>query len=108
MIAKAAHPWMTPEQLKRFSAHSIRVTAATLLAEAGKPDAYIKVRLRWVGDSYRLYLRSTLRMVQQHAEALGQMARKVSDLMSLRTLHGLLPDRVRYNALEDHTMGEYI
>ena len=37
----------------------IRVSAAVLLQIADKPEHFIKMRLRWESDTYRLYLRNT-------------------------------------------------
>jgi hypothetical protein len=48
-----------PDKLKRYSAHSLRVWACVLLKEAGKLPGYIKKRLRWLGDSFRMYIRDT-------------------------------------------------
>jgi hypothetical protein len=38
----------TKEELKRYSAHSLRVWACVLLDEAGKSPEYIKKRLCWL------------------------------------------------------------
>jgi hypothetical protein len=49
----------TQDELKRYSAHSLKVWACVLLDEAGKLPNYIKKRLRWLGDSFRMYLKDT-------------------------------------------------
>jgi len=54
--ARTAHPDMPGDELKRFSSHSGRVWALVLLDEAGMTPDFMKSRLRWMGDSYRLYL----------------------------------------------------
>lgn len=41
---KLAHPTITDEMLSAISTHSLRVTACVLLAEAGKPIYFIKLR----------------------------------------------------------------
>jgi hypothetical protein len=46
-------------ELKRYSAHSLRVWACALLDEAGKLPDYIKKRLCWLGDTFRMYLKDT-------------------------------------------------
>ncbi len=56
---KEVRPDTTSDKLKRYSAHSLRVWACVLLNEAGKLPDYIKKRLRWLGDSFRMYLRDT-------------------------------------------------
>jgi hypothetical protein len=42
---KEVRPDTTPDKLKRYSAHSLRVWACVLLGEAGKLPDYIKKRL---------------------------------------------------------------
>ena len=62
---------MIPDQeLKLYSTHLLRVTAANLLHEAGKDGSYIKLRCRWKNDCYDIYLCNTAKIRQQHAEAL--------------------------------------
>ncbi len=53
MAVKKVCPDTTPDELKRYSAHSLRVWACVLLDKAGKLLDYIKKRLRWLGDSFR-------------------------------------------------------
>ena len=73
-MAKRAHSTMTDTERKRYSAHSIRVTAAVLLHEHGCNGDYIKIQLRWQGDSYRVYLRSTNTILKHHTTALSNSA----------------------------------
>jgi hypothetical protein len=56
---KEVRPDTTPDKLKQHSAHSLRVWACVLLNEAGKLPDYIKKRLHWLGDSFRMYLGDT-------------------------------------------------
>jgi hypothetical protein len=56
---KKVLPSTTPDELEWYSAHSLRVWAWVLLDEAGKLPDYIKKRLRWLGDSFKMYLRDT-------------------------------------------------
>ena len=44
----------TPDKLKQYSAHYLRIWACILLDEAGKLTDYIKKRLRWLGDSFKI------------------------------------------------------
>ena len=67
---KKTFPMIPDEELKLYSTHSLRVTAANLLHEAGKDGSYIKLRCRWKSDCYEIYLRNTAKIRQQHAEAL--------------------------------------
>lgn len=68
-IAQSVYPDITPTELSKFSAHMIRVSAAVLLQMADKPEHFIKTRLRWEGDSYKLYLRNTSVSARQHLQA---------------------------------------
>jgi hypothetical protein len=67
---KEVQPNTTLDKLKRYSAHSLRVWACVLLDEAGKLPDYIKKRLRWLGDSFMMYLRDTAIIQHQHVDTL--------------------------------------
>ena len=70
--AKKCHPDLTKDEISHFSSHSGRVWAVVLLDEAGMNPDFIKSRLRWMGESYRLYLRDTAILQQKHITALEQ------------------------------------
>jgi hypothetical protein len=53
------HPDLSEDKIKRLSLHSGQVWALVLLDEAGMSPDFMKSRLRWMGESYRLYLRDT-------------------------------------------------
>ena len=75
-----------------------------LLDEAGvKPDM-IKSLLRWMGDSYRLYLRDTAKINQQHNKALEKASAEVMTLLS-NNIDNLLVEEVPE---ADNSMGEYV
>lgn len=78
---RLAHPDISKEDLKKFSAHSFRVWACVLLDEAGKSPDFIKKRLRWLGDSYRNYLRDTCAIQDQHREALASASLELMRLI---------------------------
>ena len=80
--SKKVRPDTTPDKLKRYSAHSLRVWACVLLDEAGKLPDYIKKRLRWLVDSIRMYLRDTAIIQHQHVDALLAALQKVMDLIA--------------------------
>ncbi len=103
MQQKKVHPDWTKEEINKLSCHSFRVWACVLLSEAGASPDFIKNRLRWLGDSYRLYLRDTLAMNEQHRERLEKEARAVLVLLGENFDENLLPDVVP----EDTDMGEY-
>jgi hypothetical protein len=79
---KEVRPNTTPDELKRYSTHSLRVWAYVLLNEAGKLPDYIKKRLRWLGDSFRMYLRDTAIIQHQHVDALLAALQEVMDLIA--------------------------
>lgn len=101
-IAKMAHPSMNESERKRFSAHSLRVTAAVLLHEHGCDGDYIKIQLRWLGDSYRVYLRSTQTILKRHTTALSKSA-------SLSIALANIEENISHTTeqISEEAMGEY-
>jgi hypothetical protein len=79
---KEVRPDTTLDKLKRYSAHSLRVWACVLLNGAGKLPDYIKKRLRWLGDSFRMYQRDTAIIQHQHVDALLAVSQKVIYLIA--------------------------
>jgi hypothetical protein len=79
---KEVRPDTTSDELKWYSAHSLRVWACVLLDEAGELPDYIKKRLRWLGDSFRMYLRDTAIIQHQHVDALLAALQEVMELIS--------------------------
>jgi hypothetical protein len=57
-------------EVKKWSTHSICVTAANLLHRAKFSDSYIKNRLRWRSDAFLVYLRNTFYTASDHSKAL--------------------------------------
>jgi len=103
LAAKRALPHLTEEELKRFSCHSFRVWAAVLLSEQGKEGDYVKIRLRWVSEAYRVYLRNTKQSAVNHNDALEFDTEEINfEMLNL-------PDIVSYNAdeLDEYEVGEY-
>ena len=56
---KTVYPDMPKKELMKYFCHSIRVWACVTLDEEGMSPNFIKNRLRWLGGSYRVYLRDT-------------------------------------------------
>jgi hypothetical protein len=79
---KKVRPNTTPDKLKHYSAHSLRVWACVLLDEAGKLTDYIKKRLLWLGGSFRMYLRDTAIIQHQNVDALLAASQEVMDLLA--------------------------
>lgn len=86
-------------EVKKYSAHSLRIWACTLLDEAGKSPEFIKKRLQWMGDSFRMYLCDTSIINRQHRDALENASTEFLSLVMLASL----PDVV----LIDDSMGDY-
>jgi hypothetical protein len=75
-------PDTTPDELKRYFAHFLQIWACVLLDGAGKSPKYIKKRLCWLGDSFRMYLRDTVIIQHQHVDALLAALQEVMDLIA--------------------------
>jgi hypothetical protein len=58
-IARTVYPDIPEDEIKRFPPHLGIVWALVLLDEAGTTPDFMKSHLRWMGESYRLYLRDT-------------------------------------------------
>ena len=100
-IAMVVHPDLTDEELKKFSSHSGRVWALVLLDEAGMTPDFMKSRLRWMGESYRLYLRDTSTLQHKHVDALKKESDEITRLLGCN--RDILPNVVPI----DDDMGEY-
>jgi hypothetical protein len=100
-IARAVHPDLTEDEIKRFSSHSGRVWALVLLNEVGMLPAFMTSRLRWMGDSYKLYLRDTSILQHKQVDALSKEPDEVMRLLGNN--RDILPDIV---PADDET-GEY-
>jgi hypothetical protein len=78
-----------------------------LLDEAGKPPDYIKKRLRWLGDSFRMYLQDTLAIQLQHVDALLKALREVMDLISALPVDVIALSTSMTDGTTDPDMNEY-
>jgi len=99
--AKAVRPNISKDVKQRYSTHSMRVWACVLLDKAGKSPDYIKKHLRWMRDSFRMYLRDTHVIQDQHCEALRASSEEVMDLVS-----ALPADILRLSIMSEKTAGE--
>jgi hypothetical protein len=105
--AKTIHPNTPKEDLSRFSAHSLRVWACVLLDEAGMSPEFIMARLRWMGNSFRMYLRDTGIIQDKHRDILRAASQEVLDLIAGPT-PSPLPDLTGLSIVDvDETMGDY-
>jgi hypothetical protein len=51
---KKVRPSTSADDLKKYSAHSLRVWAFMLLDEAGMSPSFIQKRLCWLGDLFKM------------------------------------------------------
>jgi len=101
--ARKAHPGLLNEEYSKISVHSLRIWACVLLdEEAGQKAGTIKQRLRWVSESYRVYLRDTTKTSKQHLAVLDEAMASVLALLEAS------PEDVCPSVTpEDLTMGNY-
>ncbi len=104
---KKVRPDTTPDKLKQYSVHSLRVWACVLLDEAEKLPDYIKKRLRWLGDSFRMYLRDTAIIQHQHVDAMLAALQEVMDLVIAALPKDLIALSTMTEGTDDLDMHEY-
>jgi hypothetical protein len=73
---RAVRPTITKEDEQRYSAHLLQVWACVFLDKAGKLPDYIKKCLRWMGDSFKMYLCDTHVIQDQHGKALQASSKR--------------------------------
>jgi hypothetical protein len=100
-VAKIVHPDWSADKLSRISSHLGRVWALILLDEAGMTPAFMTSRLRWMGDSYKLYLRDTSILQHKHIDALKKESDELMKLLGINK--NALPNVVPV----DNDMGDY-
>jgi hypothetical protein len=100
-VTKTVHPKLSKDKISRFLSHSGRVWALVLLDEVGRSPGFIRFRLCWLGESYRLYLRDTSVIQNKHLNALNKASNKAMQLLGNNFT--ILPKDVPL----DDEMGEY-
>ena len=90
--AKKVYYDVPKDTLLKYSCHFIRVWACVCLDEAGKSPDFIKKRLRWMGESYRVYLRDTNKINEQHKDAL--IASSQSTMASIEAVEDAVFDQL--------------
>jgi hypothetical protein len=103
---KAIHPKTPEAELQRYSAHSLRVWACVLLDEAGMSPEFIMARLRWMGNSFRMYLRDTGIIQDKHRDVLRAASQEIIDLIAGSSAN--IPNMAGLSTVDvDTTMGDY-
>jgi hypothetical protein len=77
-----------------------------LLDKAGKLPDYIKKRLRWLSDSFGMYLRDTVIIQHQHVDALLAALQEVMDLITALPTD-VIPLSTMTEGMEDSDMHKY-
>jgi hypothetical protein len=112
---KKVRPSTSANDLKKYSAHSLRVWACVLLDEAGMSPSFIQKCLCWLGDLFKMYLYDTKAIQDKHLAALQSASSNVMALIStpppndIVRLTATMSDlSVPNNIVEDDQMGAYI
>jgi hypothetical protein len=77
---KKVQPSTSADDLKKYSAHSLRVWACVLLDKVSMSPSFIQKHLHWLGDSFTMYLYDTKAIQDKHLTALQSAS---SDIMAL-------------------------
>ncbi len=96
-VTKKVHPDWSADELSHISSHSGRVWALVLLDEAGMSPAFMTSRLRWMGDSYKLYLRDTSILQHNHIDALKKESNELMKLLG--TNKDVLPNSSQWTSI---------
>ncbi len=111
---KKVQPSTSADDLKKYSAHSLRVWACVLLDEAGMSPSFIQKRLRWLGDSIKMYLRDTKAIQDKHLTALQSALSNVMALIDtppddiVRLTATMSNLNIPNDIVKDNQMGAYI
>ena len=101
---KAIHPNTSNADLSQYSAHLLRVWAYDLLDEAGMSPEFIMSRLRWMRNSFRMYLCNTGIIQEKHRDILWAVSQEVIDLIAGSSVN--IPNLAGLTLVEaDNTMG---
>ncbi len=71
-IARSVYNITNPDDLTRFSSHSIKVGACVLLHETNQSPDFMKACLCWRSDAYLMYLRNTEKLAMLHNKAVHE------------------------------------
>ena len=102
--SKRANPTLSKQDLSLISCHSLRVWACVLLSEAGENGDKIRIRLRWLSEAHRVYLRDTQASGSSHNKAL----KKASSELTFEITRSNLASVVPHTAPLDDEMGDFL
>ena len=98
---------MSKEEEQQYPAHLLQVWACKLLDKTGKFPYYMKKRLRWMGDSLRMYLHNMHVIQDRHCEALQALSEEVMDLISALPANILCLSTMSEGTGDEDDMGMY-
>jgi hypothetical protein len=78
---KKVRPSTLADNLKKYSAHFLRVWACVLLDEVGMSPSFIQKLLHWLEDSFKMCLHDTKAIQDKHLAALHLASANVMALM---------------------------
>jgi hypothetical protein len=105
--ARAVRPNISKEKEQQYSTHLLQVWACLLLNEAEKLPNYIKKRLRWMDNSFWMYLRDMHVIQDQHCKALQASSEEVMDLISVLSDNILCLSTMSKGTGDEDNMGVY-
>ncbi len=111
---KKVRPSTLADNLKKYSAHSFCVWACVLLDKAGISPSFIQKRLRWLGDSFKMYLRDTKAIQDKHLAAFHLASADVMALIHtppdnvVRLTETMSDLNIPSDVVKDDEMGVYI
>jgi hypothetical protein len=111
---KKVQPSTSADDLKKYSAHSLHVWACVLLDKAGISPSFIQKPLRWLGDSFKMYLCDTSAIQDKHltnlrlasSDVMAPICTPLDDVVHLTATMSNL--NVPSGIVEDSQMGVYI
>ena len=71
-LAVKTYDLKSPEEIQKFSSHSLRVGACCLLFACGYPPEFIQRVLRWKSDAWKGYVRDLIVTAIKHNLAMLQ------------------------------------
>ncbi len=105
-MVKKVRPGISAEDHSKYSTHSLQVWACVLLDEARKNPDCIQKQLRWMGDSFQMYLPSTRISQDAHCKALQALNKEFSTLLHAQHA-AIMQNMLMSEGIADANMGEY-
>ena len=85
-LAKTTYEISDNDDLQKYTCKSLQVGTCVLLHTAQANQDTIQLRLRWRSDSYKIYLRDTVRLASAHNIAMNSTDPDLSELKQVRNM----------------------